>query len=160
MISRSSITLVTLALLTALGCKKEATTPPDGEAVEADEADPVDEADATDEVEADEADEADAEAPTPLTKAGFDETIHDHFSEISDCYVAGLEGNPDLAGTINAEFTFDAEGAPTMAVGADSTLTDEGVVNCIAEASKGWEFGVPKEAGMKLNYPIKLEPAG
>ena len=154
MISRCSIAIATLALLTTVGCKKEDTTPPDGEQAVADEADP-------EEVEEPEAEEAveEEEGPVQLTKAGFDETIHDHFSEISDCYLAALEANPELAGTLNAEFTFEADGSHTMVALEGSSLNDEGLVNCIAEASNSWDFGVPKEAGMKMNYPIKLEPA-
>ena len=153
MISRCSIAIATLALLTTVGCKKEDTTPPDGEQAVADEAEPEDEVEEPEEAVAED------EGPTQLTKAGFDETIHDHFSEISDCYVAALEANPELAGTINTEFTFDAEGGHTMVALEGSSLNDEGLVNCIAEASNSWDFGVPKEAGMKMNYPIKLEPA-
>ena len=103
--------------------------------------------------------DAEPEAEALMSKSSFDETVHDHFGEISDCYLAALEANPELAGTINAEFTFDADGVPTLAVAESSSLSDEGLVACIGEAAKGWSFGKPKEAGMTMSYPITLEPA-
>jgi hypothetical protein len=145
---------VFLATLSTVACKKEETTTPpdatpseDGGDVEADED------------EADEPDEADA--PEPLSKSSFDETIHEHMQEVSDCYVALLESNPDAKGKLEADFTFGADGVPTAVVaGTGSTLSDASLVQCIADASKNWGFGVPKEEGMTLRYSFNLEPAG
>ena len=81
--------------------------------------------------------------------------------EVSDCYVALLESNPDAKGKLEADFTFGADGVPTaVAAGAGSTLSDASLVDCIANASKGWGFGMPKEAGMTLRYTFNLAPAG
>lgn len=143
-----------LALLSIVACKKtDTTTPTDGTATDVD-----------DDAATDAGGSADDDASEPeqaiLSKGSFDETINDHMQEVSDCYVAALEGNPELAGKLDAEFTFGADGVPTSVVAADgSTLTDEGLVQCIGEAAKGWGFGVPKEDGMKLRYQFNLAPA-
>lgn len=149
--------IVFLATSSTVACKKEdTTTPPD--------ATPTDDAadvEADDDVDEDD-DEADTpDTPEPLTKSSFDDTIHEHMQEVSDCYVALLETNPDAKGKLEADFTFGADGVPTGVVaGTGSTLSDASLVQCIADASKGWGFGVPKEEGMTLRYSFNLEPAG
>jgi hypothetical protein len=81
--------------------------------------------------------------------------------EVSDCYVALLESSPDAKGKLEADFTFGADGVPTAVVaGTGSTLSDASLVQCIADASKGWGFGAPKEEGMTLRYTFNLAPAG
>jgi hypothetical protein len=145
-----------LTLLCTVGCKKQATTPPDDDAtnVEADDA-----ADDDDDAEPAETDDED-DAPQILSKGSFDETITDHFSDVSDCYVAALGTNPELAGKLNAEFTFDADGVPTSVTVVDgSTITDEALVQCISDAAKSWGFDKPSEPDMRLRYEFNLAPA-
>lgn len=147
----STVFLATLST----ACKKEETANP-SDGTPSDDAGDVEADDEED--EADEPDEADA--PEPLTKSSFDETIHEHMQEVSDCYVALLGTNPDAKGKLEADFTFGADGVPTAVVaGTGSTLSDASLVQCIADASKGWSFGVPKEEGMTLRYTFNLEPA-
>jgi hypothetical protein len=146
---------VFIATLSTVGCKKEETTTPTDAATTAD---------ATD-VEADEPDEADApdeaDVAEPLSKHSFDETINEHMQEVSDCYVALLDSNPDAKGKLEADFTFGADGVPTaVAASSGSTLNDPTLVQCIGDSAKGWGFGVPKEAGMTLRYTFNLAPAG
>lgn len=154
--ARTWIPLAALALLCTVGCKKQESTSPD-DATASDEV----EADEVEAEEAEEADEADEEpAAAMLTKAGFDETIYDNMQAVSDCYVAALEGNADLKGTLEADFTFGADGVPTAVTAVEgSSLSDEGLVQCIAEASKGWGFDPPSEEGMVLRYTFELAPA-
>jgi hypothetical protein len=157
MTKRKWIATVFVATLSTVACKKENTTTPtdtasgdDATNVETDE--PEDEADEP-------ADEADV--PEPLSKSSFDETINEHMQEVSDCYVATLESNPNAKGKLEADFTFGADGIPTgVTAGTGSTLTDASLLECIANASKNWGFGAPKEAGMMLRYTFNLAPAG
>lgn len=151
------MTLAAVATLSVAGCKKQPTTPPDGDGQEADE-----DEEASEDVEAPEEEEGDdTEAAAVLDKASFDETIHEHFSEVSDCYVIALESNPELQGKLNAEFKFDAEGK-VLSVTAldDSTLKDEGLLACINAAATTWSFGVPAHGEMTLRYTYNLAPAG
>lgn len=145
--------VVFIATSSTFACKKEETvTPVDPP--------PADTADEEDEPEPADEEPADVDEVEPLTKSSFDETIHDHMSEVSDCYVKLLESNPDAKGKLEADFTFAADGVPTSLVaGSGSTLTDESLVQCILEASKGWGFGPPKEEGMMLRYTFNLAPA-
>jgi hypothetical protein len=154
--TRTSFTVaVALTLLSVVGCKKEDTATPD----DATAADAEDEAEAEDEPAADAS--ADEDEVVMLSKGSFDEAINDHMQEISDCYVAALERDETLAGKLDAEFTFDAAGVPTGVVAVEgSTLSDAGLVQCIADAAKGWSFGKPKEAGLKMRYTFNLAPAG
>jgi hypothetical protein len=144
---------VFLATLSTVACKKADTTaPPDGTPSDEDEADePLEEVDEPSDS---------TDAPEPLSKSSFDETIHEHMQEVSDCYVALLESTPDAKGKLEADFTFGADGVPTSVVAATgSTLTDATLVQCITDASKGWGFGAPKDEGMTLRYSFNLAPA-
>lgn len=139
-----------LAVSCTLGCKKEETTSPDEVAPDT-------------EVEEPEAEEPEDEPEEPevlmMTKASFDETIQEHFGEVSDCYLSALEASPDIKGKLGAVFAFDADGVVTaVTVAEGSTLTDESLVQCITEASKGWEFGKPKQEGMTMRFDFNLEP--
>lgn len=157
MTKRILIPIVTFAFVSAIGCKKEETASPDDAVADADDAD---EADADDE-EADEADADEAEeAPAILNKASFDDAIHEHFDDVNQCYLTALADNGELQGTFTAEFTFDAEGGVTSVTAVEgSSLADEGLTNCVAEAAKGWSFDRPNEAGMTMRYDYQLSPA-
>jgi hypothetical protein len=145
-------TAAALALLCTVGCKKQDTTSPDADASPPDT-----------EVEAEpEPEEPEPEEPETviLTKANFDETINEHMQEVSDCYVGLLADNPDLKGTLDAEFTITSEGRATAVIAAEgSTLNDEKLVTCINEAAANWTFPVASEPEMKLRYQFALEPA-
>lgn len=135
------------------GCKKEPSVNPDtssragsdgGDVLEDSEGDDDGPGDATVE---------------PLSKANFDDTVHDHFSEVSDCYVAALEGNPELAGTLEAEFTIGDDGqVVSVTVVEGSSLTDAGLIACINSAAASWDFAVPAHGEMSLRYPFTLAP--
>jgi hypothetical protein len=149
----TAVGTVFIATLSTVACKKQdSTTPPDGTPSDTDAVDePLEQEDEP-------SDQADA--PEPLSKSSFDETINEHMSEVSDCYVALLGTNPDAKGKLDADFTFGADGVPTAVVAATgSTLSDATLVQCIADASKGWGFGVPKDEGMTLRYSFNLTPA-
>ena len=147
--------LAAVATLSVAGCKKQETTPPDGEGSPTDDADA---GDASDEVEAPE-DEGDEPEPAVLDKASFDETIHEHFSEVSDCYVIALESNPELQGKLNAEFKIGSDGK-VLGVTAldDSTLKDEALLACINQAAATWTFALPPHGEMTLRYTYNLAP--
>jgi hypothetical protein len=157
--TKRNIAIVIIATLSTVACKKEATTTPTDAATSGDAADA--EADEADEEEAEDEPADEPEAPEPLSKHSFHETIDEHMEDVSNCYVALLESNPDHKGKLEADFTFGADGVPTsVTAAAGSTLNDASLVECIANASKGWGFGVPKEAGMTLRYTFHLAPAG
>jgi hypothetical protein len=147
------ITLAAVATL-SVGCKKEPTTTPEAGDVTQPEDD-----DAGDDVE-DSGDEGDdVEAAATLDKSTFDETVNEHFSEVSDCYVAALESNPKLEGTLHAEFKVGTEGQVVSVTALDdSTLKDEGLLACINQAAAGWTFPRPADGEMTLRYPYKLAP--
>lgn len=146
------ITLAATATLGVGACKKQPTTPPDGGA-----SPPVEEDDDDDDAPAD--DDDNEEPATPLNKASFDETIHDHFSEVSDCYVAALERNAKLKGKLDAEFTIGDDGKVVSITAAEgSTLTDEGLLACINQVASTWTFARPSHGEMTLRYVYELAP--
>jgi TonB family protein len=139
-----------LVLITGGGCKKTETTPPEG-----DQAQPAEE----EEVEAAEPEpEEEDEGPAMLTKASFDETIQDHFQDVTDCYLGALEANAQLEGNMHLEFTISLEGTvAAVSVVEGATLVDEALVACVTEAAQSWQFDRPKEE-MSLRYPFELAP--
>jgi hypothetical protein len=151
-----AITLAAIATLSVAGCKKQPTTPPDSDdKTDVADVDDVEDDEASDEDE----DEGTEDEPVPLNKANFDETINEHFSEVSDCYVAALEANAELQGKLDAEFTIAADGKVVSIVAVDgSTLNDEGLIACMNSAATSWTFAVPADGEMKLRYSFNLVP--
>ncbi|NVB37302.1 AgmX/PglI C-terminal domain-containing protein [Pseudenhygromyxa sp. WMMC2535] len=150
--SKIVFTLALVGAFGTLGCKKQETTSPDADAA------PPAQADADLDTESDPAEEAEAEAEV-LTKTSFENTVSEHFDDVSDCYMSALEANPELAGELVASFTIGADGQVTALVAAEgSTLTDEALIACITERAQSWGFDTPTEE-MVLQYPFNLEPA-
>lgn len=151
-ISSMTITLAAVATLSVAGCKKQPTTTPEGETTTTEDQEPED-------IEEPEAPEDDTEPAAVLDKASFDETIHEHFSEVSDCYVIALESNAELQGKLNAEFKIGADGK-VLGITAldDSTLKDEGLLACINQTATTWTFALPPHGEMSLRYTYNLAP--
>jgi len=152
MTTRIWIPIVTLALAATFACKDEQeTVSPDDASADAD----ADESEPEPEPAAPEAD-----APAVMTKASFDEAIHEHFDDVTNCYLEALSANAELAGTFSAEFIFDEDGTVTSVTAVEgSTLIDEGMINCVNEKAKAWMFDKPSEPGMTMRYDYELAPA-
>ncbi|WP_146155500.1 AgmX/PglI C-terminal domain-containing protein [Enhygromyxa salina] len=152
MTKRTWITVTAaLAMLCTVSCKKEETTPPEGDVAVAEDDDEVSEPEEPE-------DDAEPEASI-LTKGSFDETINDHFDAVSDCYLSALETKADLEGKLNAEFTIGGDGVVTSVTAVEgSTLDDEALVQCISDAAKSWGFDKPSGDEMKLRYEFNLAP--
>ena len=155
-----------LALMCAptLGCEKQDTTPPDegDAAADGDDGGGDDSSDADaggdDSSDPDGGMISESDESSMLTKSSFEATLNDHFSEVSDCYVAALETSPDAKGTLKASFKISADGKVLeLNVVEGSTLTDEGFVECLTNSAKSWDFPKPS-AEMTLEYPFTLEP--
>ena len=154
--SNSTVLLALAVGLGLAGCKKEPTTDP-GSATPATSED--DDGAGSDDGSDDGSDEPSDEGEAPLGKANFDETVFEHFSEVSDCYVAALEGNPELAGKLEADFTIGADGSLVELIAVESsTIWDDAMLDCIRDAAKGWEFAKPADGDMTLRYTFNLQP--
>ena len=153
--SNSTVLLALAVGLGLAGCKKEPTTDP-GSATPATSEDD----DGASSDDSDDSDEASDEGEAPLGKANFDETVFEHFSEVSDCYVAALEGNPELAGKLEADFTIGADGSlvELVAVEGSTLAADEAMLACIKSAASGWSFAKPADGDMTLRYTFDLQP--
>jgi len=148
-----AMTFAAVATLSVAGCKKEPTTPPE-------DGDASDDGEGEVEEPADEEPADEEEAAAVLDKASFDETIHEHFSEVSDCYVIALESNAELQGKLNAEFKIGSDGKVVSITALDdSTLKDEGLLACINQAASTWTFALPPHGEMTLRYTYNLAPA-
>lgn len=146
-------TVVALALT---GCEKPDSTTPDEVTQDSDDPDSPEEE--VEEVE-EESPGGGPEAAVVLNKANFDEVVHANMEAVGECYSAALGESPELAGEMKADFSFDAEGqVVSVTVAEGSSLTDEGVANCIAEQARAWEFGKPPHGEMTLQFPFTLEP--
>jgi len=159
------ITALSGLLVTTSGCKKaQDSTPPDD--VEADDDDDDDDDDGDDgdgddgDGDGDDGDDDDDE-DTMLTTISFEETVHAHMEEVSDCYSEAVGANAELKGTLEGVFTISADGELVEFKAADgSSLNDEGLNTCIGDKAKSWKFGKPAgREDMTLTFPFNLSPA-
>ena len=79
--------------------------------------------------------------------------MQQHLAELRTCYEAGLTGDPELGGTINAMFTIAASGKVASATAAG---VDPKVASCFAAAVKTIVFAKPKQGSVVVDYPFKL----
>jgi hypothetical protein len=157
-ITSVAITLAAAAALGVVGCEKQSSTTP-ADATERDTTGGVADVDDVSRDDDDDDDDDRSDGPSILSKSSFDETIIEHYGDVSDCYVAALDGNPKLEGALQAEFTIDAEGRAVSVVVVDgSTLSDAGLVECIGAAAANWSFDRPAGGEMTLPYTFNLAP--
>ncbi len=93
-----------------------------------------------------------------LDKDAIRTVVRAHIHEVRDCYNAGLEKDPDLAGKIVVGFEISATGAVQRSEITESTLADAQVGACVAAAVKTWAFPAPKGGAVDVAYPFAFEP--
>ena len=85
--------------------------------------------------------------------------IQGHINEVRYCYEQELGTHPELAGRVSVRFDISAEGTVATSFVSESTLGDERVESCIAEAVHRWEFPAVHGGGLVIvNYPFVLTP--
>lgn len=83
--------------------------------------------------------------------------VRAHISEVRECYDAGLQHDPELAGRVAVQFVIGPKGKVTRAT-AESEMEGD-VPACIAKAVEGWLFPRPADGkDVAVAYPFVLEP--
>ncbi|KIG17123.1 Von Willebrand factor type A domain protein [Enhygromyxa salina] len=87
--------------------------------------------------------------------------VRSRINEVRHCYNAGLMRNPNLAGRVEVQFVIDERGSVDAASVASSSLEDQQVATCIANATRRWRFPKPPGGGSVIvKYPFMLDPGG
>jgi hypothetical protein len=123
-----------------------------------------------------------AAPPGPFSEARVREIVRAHFDKVGDCYSAGLERDPALAGTIELHLSIDDDG---HVVGANAKkvdpknkpppapppkpkrwgkkpppeeplLTDPEVVTCVEQLFRTLRFPETGRGLINLVYPVVL----
>lgn len=75
------------------------------------------------------------------------------------CYQAGLERNPDLAGSVDVRFLIGSDGDVIAAHDGGSTLADESTAACIRRGFAALSFPAPDGARrISVSYRVSLRP--
>ncbi len=83
--------------------------------------------------------------------------VRRHHSEVSRCYEAQLDANPELAGRVNVRFTISGTGTVESASVQDSTAENDALHTCITSAVQRWTFPAPDGgAQVVVTYPFIL----
>jgi hypothetical protein len=91
-----------------------------------------------------------------LDKKEIRKVVKANLSKITACYEKALATNPNLGGTVSAQFFITPKG--TVAASSASGVDPE-VANCVAEAIKTFVFPKPGGGGgVQVNYPFTLRP--
>lgn len=82
--------------------------------------------------------------------------VRAHINEVRHCYNLGLAKDPNLKGRLQIKFVLKDDGLVSM-VEVDTSMGNEEVDRCVAEAVKRWRF--PKGCGNSIvTYPFVFEP--
>lgn len=85
--------------------------------------------------------------------------VRSHINEIRHCYRTRLVRDPTLIGRVTIEFTIGATGKVPKAEASESTLSDERVGQCMADAVERWEFPRPTDGGtVTARVPFVFAP--
>jgi len=102
-----------------------------------------------------------AEVRGALDKEIIHRIIRRHINEVKYCYQVELQGNPNLYGRVVVQFTIAATGQVEVSKVASSTLKNDAVDSCIAQAVQRWLFPKPKGGGIVIvSYPFVLSAKG
>ncbi len=80
-----------------------------------------------------------------------------HRNEVRHCYERGLLGRPDLEGRVVTQFTIATTGRVLGSAVSESSLRDQDVEQCIAQAVRRWEFPSSGQL-VNVSYPFLLTP--
>jgi hypothetical protein len=91
--------------------------------------------------------------------ADIGRVVRAHRNDLQACYDQGLSKDPELAGDLRITFAIASSGEVTSSTVAESSVANEAVPNCVAEAINGWTFPKPRDGGtVEVSYPFTLEP--
>ncbi|MFT3691596.1 MAG: AgmX/PglI C-terminal domain-containing protein [Kofleriaceae bacterium] len=110
--------------------------------------------------DADEAAEQAKKQPTikgSIDKAAIRAEVRKNKPAIAKCYETALQKKPDLAGTVQAQFTIDKAG---KVMNATAFGVDPGVATCVAKVIEKMAFPKPNGGGIVVvNYPFAFKTA-
>ena len=90
-----------------------------------------------------------------LPKETIKRVVDQHRPEVRRCYVEELKSSPDLEGKVLVTFTIVATGDVSYASVKESTLHNERVESCVANAVRTWKFPEPLGGGtVMVTYPF------
>jgi TonB family protein len=95
-----------------------------------------------------------------LSKETIRRVVRRHLNEVRFCYEQQLNSQPDLAGRVSVSFIISTSGAVQSATIAHSTMQNQRVDSCIAQAVRRWSFPAPEGGIVVVNYPFSLEQVG
>lgn len=96
-----------------------------------------------------------------LSKEVIKRVIRRHINEVRFCYEQELNQRPDLEGRVTIGFIISPTGAVQSANVANSTMSNQRVESCIADAVRRWTFPAPEGGGIVVvNYPFMLTASG
>lgn len=87
--------------------------------------------------------------------------IRRHINEVKFCYQRELQGNAKLGGRVIVQFMITSTGQVGTSKVQGSTVGNQKVEMCIAQAVRRWLFPKPKGGGIVIvSYPFVLRSAG
>ncbi|QQR88832.1 MAG: AgmX/PglI C-terminal domain-containing protein [Myxococcales bacterium] len=98
-----------------------------------------------------------------LSKEVIRRVIRRHLNEVRFCYEQELRQRPDLEGRVSVKFIISPSGAVQSSVvdAGSSTLGDNSVRSCVANAVRRWTFPAPEGGGVVIvTYPFMLTSSG
>jgi hypothetical protein len=109
--------------------------------------------------------DAHAESETPARVQGpmdptvVHYTLRNRFQDIRRCYEMELRSHPEIAGRVELRWVIASNGSlRQISVSADSPGMQP-VARCIAHRMRQWVFPRPSGGEVRVNYPVRLEPA-
>jgi len=93
-----------------------------------------------------------------LDKRIIRKVVNQHHSEIKACYQKELATKSSLYGKIVVKWTIDGSGNVATALVFETTMNNQNVERCLANAIEHWRFPAPKNGTLvSVSYPFVFE---
>lgn len=84
--------------------------------------------------------------------------VRAHFGKLLQCYAAGLKARPNLSGRVSVMSLIDETGETLGAITTKSSITDRGVLDCVANTFREFQFPASTRGPLSIVYPVKFSP--
>lgn len=96
-----------------------------------------------------------------LTKDEVGRVIHQHSSEIRECYESALASTPSLKGRILVDFVIGPNGMVRTASLSENQTGSQALPGCVVGRLKSWKFPNPRNGvNVSVSYPFTFRTLG
>lgn len=101
--------------------------------------------------------EVERSSPGFLSPVAIDNVVQAGYSLFARCYRDGIRRDPALGGVIRVRFAIESDGSVAAVWNFGSELSDQEVIDCVAEGFFALRFPEPERGRVHVRYRLRLD---